>query len=78
MNKTFGKSWSCLTGNNVDISGVNVESNENTFIWFSFRGKHFIVFKQPLMEKAAEVNIIAHNKEYVTIALMIAHLLLLS
>ncbi len=62
MNKMFGKSWSCLTGNSVNISGVNVELNENIVIWFSFRGKHFIVFKQPLMEKTAEVNIKAQYK----------------
>ncbi len=57
MDKKFDKNWSCLIGNNTDISGINVEPNKNTFIWFSFKSKNFIVFKQPLIEKSAQVDI---------------------
>jgi len=46
MNIKFGKGWNCFTGININFSGVNVDSKENTFIWFSFKEKHFIVYKQ--------------------------------
>jgi hypothetical protein len=46
MNKEFGGKWSCFTGINTTFAGFNIESEKNTFIWFSFREKHFVVFKQ--------------------------------
>jgi hypothetical protein len=41
MGLMYGKSWTCFTG-------INFNSQENTFIWFSYREKHFIVFKQAI------------------------------
>jgi len=46
MNTKFGQGWNCLTGINISFTGINVESINNTFIWFSFKEDHFIVFKQ--------------------------------
>jgi len=45
MNIKFGRVWNCFTGINLNFSEVNVDSKENTFIWFSFKEKHFIVYK---------------------------------
>ncbi len=48
MNKEFGGKWSCFAGINTTFSGFNIEYEKNTFIWFSFREKHFVVFKPAL------------------------------
>jgi hypothetical protein len=48
MNEKFGKDWICYTGINANISGLNFNPEENSFIWFSFKEKHFIVFREKI------------------------------
>ncbi len=53
MNQKYGQSWNCLTGTNTSFDGINIESKEKTFIWFSYKDRNFIVFKSfsdPLAE----------------------------
>jgi hypothetical protein len=53
MNQKYGKSWNCFTGINTSFDGINIESKEKTFIWFTNKDRNFIVFKSlsdPLAE----------------------------
>ncbi len=46
MNNRFYQGWICFTGINNNFTRINFNPKENTFIWFAFKEKHFIVFEQ--------------------------------
>jgi hypothetical protein len=46
MNDKYGKNWNCFAGINSSFDGINVESKEDSFIWFSIKEKNFVVLKQ--------------------------------
>jgi hypothetical protein len=48
MNSKYGTSWICFTGINSNFTGVNFNPKAQTFIWFSFKEKHFVVFQQSI------------------------------
>ena len=49
MNNKFGKSWICLSGTNLSSFGLNFESINTYYIWFSFKELHYIVFNSVLL-----------------------------
>jgi len=56
MDEKYGNSWECMIGDNVILSG---KSNHETwnFIWFTYMGHHFVVFKTNSTCVVENVNI---------------------
>jgi hypothetical protein len=61
MNQKFRKSLICLTGINANFSEINIDSKENTLIWFLLKDKNFLVFK-PYFEQSITDTLIEARK----------------
>ncbi len=67
MNNKYGTSWICLSGINSNFTGVNFNPKAQTFIWFSFKEKNFVVFQQSIEITVTTKSTTAHSTENVTV-----------